>query len=252
MGYWIRIVTEHQAVNEMLQIQNELLNRLKMAKGVNIVHLGNLLSFWRDFLEQEHMSWEEEIAFAFFRKINHPLVDGLQRDHDQLRNNLAGLEETIKLLRQGKPHSGREYVRLGEEFAETIAGHLSRENAVFKELAAMGGESSSLLEYPLPTGFRRQKLIGVFSVAEELCQEYLEKQFTHPDWPEERTPELTEAEASDGLADPGTSETTTGPEVPAGADSQPVREEMTGFQETDGADSPVSDAPSEQGAGIET
>ncbi|NLW55061.1 MAG: hypothetical protein GX050_00315, partial [Firmicutes bacterium] len=194
MGYWTRIVTEHQAVNEMLQIQNELLNRLKMAKGVNIVHLGNLLSFWRDFLEQEHMSWEEEIAFALFRKMNHPLVDRLQGEHEQIRKKLAGLEETIKLLRQGKPYSGREYVRLGEEFAETMAGHLSRENAAFKELAAMSGDNLPL-EYPLPTGFRRQKLIGVFSVAEELCSEYLEKQFTLPEWPEEEVPEPNAGEA---------------------------------------------------------
>ena len=108
--------------------------------------------------------------------MNHPLVDRLQGEHEQIRKKLAGLEETIKLLRQGKPYSGREYVRLGEEFAETMAGHLSRENAAFKELAAASGDNLPL-EYPLPTGFRRQKLIGVFSVAEELCSEYLEKQF---------------------------------------------------------------------------
>jgi len=215
----------------MLQIQNELLNRLKMAKGVNIVHLGNLLSFWRDFLEQEHMSWEEEVAFAFFRKINHPLVDGLQRDHERIRNSLAGLEGTIKLLRQGKPHSGREYVRLGEEFAETMAGHLTRENAAFKELAAMSGEDLASLKYPLPTGFRRQKLIGVFSVAEDMCQEYLEKQCTLPDWLEESTPEPAEAEKSDRLEEPELLEATTGTGVPAEEDPQPVLEGRSSFPE---------------------
>lgn len=197
MGYWTRIATEHQAINEMMQIQNELLKRLKMAKGVNIVHLGNLLNFWRDFLDNEHMSWEEEIAFALFRKMNHSLVDKLQGDHEKLRNNLTGLEETIKLLRQGTPHSGREYVQLGEEFAETMAGHLSRENTAFKELAAMSGDNFKMLDYPMPTGFRRQKLIGVFSVAEQLCTEYLEKQLALPDWPEEAAEEPTEGEVGE-------------------------------------------------------
>ncbi|HBG16175.1 MAG TPA: hypothetical protein DDW93_05290 [Firmicutes bacterium] len=194
MGYFKRLIVEHQIVNEMLCVQNELIKRLKMAKGVNVVHLDNLLSFWRDFLEQEHMSWEEEVAFAVFRKINHPLLDKMLGEHERLKSYLLNLEETMKLLRKGRPHSGREFTKWGEEFAETVAEHLSKENSVFKELAVNSGEKVENVEYPVPEGIRQEKLMRLFSVAEKLCQEYLGKPASLPIFQEETNEEPMEEE----------------------------------------------------------
>ena len=149
MEYLARITLEHQGIQEILQVQKELNERLKKAKGVNIVHLDNTLRFWRDFLAQEHMSWEEEFAFALFRKLNHGLPERLQGDHERIKAALANLEATIKPLRSGRPHSGREFVRWGEELTEAVTDHLARENTA---LLGLKGQGETEAKFGVPTG----------------------------------------------------------------------------------------------------
>lgn len=173
MEYFARIALEHQGILEMIQVQRELNERMKKAKGVNIVHLDNLLLFWRDFLAQEHMSWEEEFAFAALRKLNHGLPDRLQGDHDRIKTALAKLEATIKPLRGGRPHSGREYLRWSEELTETVGDHLARENAALQRLAEEGAAEEEL-DLPPERG-RGDRVVQLVQVADELCQEYLQK-----------------------------------------------------------------------------
>ncbi len=188
MEYFVRVNIEHRAIDGMLCVQNELIKRLKTAKGVNVVHLDNLLGFWRDFLEREHMKIEEEIAFAIFRKINHPLIDRIEGDHNQIVVALRKLEMTMRLLKAGRPNAGREYTKLGEEFAETVVNHLSIEDSAFKELAVMDREIE-IPEYPIPTGLRLERLKRVYKYSEELCQEYLGKGSSLPDFEAENNEE---------------------------------------------------------------
>ncbi len=185
MEYFVRVSIEHRAIDEMLCVQNELIKRLKTAKGVNVLHLDNLLGFWRDFLEREHMKIEEEIAFAMFRKIKHPLIDRIEGDHNQIIVALRKLETTMRLLKSGRPNAGREYTKLGEEFAETVANHLSIEDSAFKELAVMNGAEIEIPEYPIPTGLRVERLKRACKFSEELCQEYLGKGTCLPAFVEE-------------------------------------------------------------------
>ena len=173
MEYLARITREHQGITELLKVQRELLERLKKAKGVNIVHLANLLAFWRDFLEQEHLSWEEEFAFAALRKLNHSLPDRLQGEHDRIRTQLAQLEATLKQLQSGRPRAGREYVQWGEELVQTVGEHLAGENAAFQELSGRGLAVEGA--FGLPVGEERKKIERLVQMAEELCQEYLQK-----------------------------------------------------------------------------
>ena len=174
MEYFARIALEHQGIKELLQVQKELLERLNKAKGVNIVHLDNLLYFWRDFLEQDHMSREEEFAFAAFRKLNHSLPERLQGDHEQIRASLGKLEATIKLLRNGRPHSGREYAKWGEELTETVMAHMARENTALREVATDEAEAAAILSAQ-PERLASEKFNQLLQVAEDLCQEYLQK-----------------------------------------------------------------------------
>ena len=203
MEYLARITLEHQGIQEMLQVQKELSERLKKAKGVNIVHLDNTLRFWRDFLAQEHMSWEEEFAFALFRKLNHGLPERLQDDHERIKAALAKLEATIKPLRSGRPHSGREFVRWGEELAETVIDHLARENTALLELKEQG-ESEQNMEFQpdRPPWGRVKQLV---QVADELCQEYLQKPSVLRTLQED-TVAVEEAEAEERSLEPAPAE----------------------------------------------
>jgi len=174
MEYLARINLEHQGISQLLQVQRDLLERLKKAKGVNIVHLANLLVFWRDFLEQEHLSWEEEFAFAALRKLNHSLPERLQGEHDRIRTQLARLEATMKQLRSGQPHSSREYVKWGEELVKTVGDHIAGENAAFQELSVSG--LAAEIVFSRPAGADREKVNRLVPMAEELCREYLQQE----------------------------------------------------------------------------
>lgn len=199
MEYLTRIALEHQGIQEMLRVQRELNERLKKAKGVNIVHLENTLRFWRDFLAQEHMSWEEEFAFALLRKLNHGLPGRLQGDHARIETVLAKLEATMQPLRSGRPHAGREFVRWAEELVEAVAAHLARENAALQELKAQGetGVDPELL-LETPAAERREPLV---QMADALCREYLQTPSALLSLQEKTGAEL-EAEADEWHPDP--------------------------------------------------
>ncbi|NLM37569.1 MAG: hypothetical protein GX202_05515, partial [Firmicutes bacterium] len=173
MEYLARITLEHRGIQEMLQVQKELNERLKKAKGVNIVHLENTLRFWRDFLAQEHISWEEEFAFALYRKLNHGLPERLQGDHEQIKAALVKLEATIKPLSSGRPNAGREFVRWGEAFTEAVTDHLARENTALLTLKGQGEMGEDLEGQG--EGVPWDRLQPLVQVADELCQEYLHR-----------------------------------------------------------------------------
>lgn len=215
MEYLARITLEHQGIQEMLQVQKELNERLKKAKGVNIVHLDNTLRFWRDFLAQEHMSWEEEFAFALFRKLNHGLPERLRDDHERIKAALAKLEATIKPLRSGRPHSGREFVRWGEELAETVTDHLARENTALLELKGQGELGPDLEFQPESSPWDRIKQL--VQVADELCQEYLQRPSPLRNL-QENTVTVVEVETDPGNLEPAPAEAD-GVEVPPDAET---------------------------------
>jgi len=221
MEYLARIALEHRGIAELVQVQKELLERLKKAKGVNIVHLNNLLDFWRDFLEQEHMSWEEEFAFAAFRKLNHSLPEGLQGEHERIRRALTKLEATMKQLRSGRPHAGREYVKWGEELAETVEEHLARENAALRELSVSGLATEAVLRQPEEPA--RERINHLVQLAEELCQEYLQKETALHPLQREADPAHTQAPPPLATVEADTETTLNVEEL--GAETGPVLEE---------------------------
>jgi hemerythrin-like domain-containing protein len=97
----------------------------------------------------------------------------LQGEHERIRIALAKLEATMKELRHGRPHSGREYVQWGEELVETVGDHLARENTALQAISVDGALEEDLA-LP-PEGPRHERVNQLVRIAEELCQEYLQK-----------------------------------------------------------------------------
>lgn len=176
MDYLTRAEYEHEALRVMLAVKKELLTRLAKARGVNLLHLEDVLRFWRDFFCRKHLAAEEEFLFKLLYQVNHPALEGLAVEHERLQQNLDELEQISKKLRVGKPNSGREFFEAGEKFIASLENHLNKENSIFAELVLNKTETdwSAVPFYPEE---ELTKLTGIFSLLDNLSREYLGKEY---------------------------------------------------------------------------
>jgi len=175
MDYLTRAKYDHGALRMMLDVQKEILARLAKARGVNLIHLEEILRFWKEFLCREHLLAEEEFLFTALRRLDHPALAELVADHDQLCSSLKKLEEIAGELRAGKPNSGREFLETGRNFGMLLERHLNKENSIFAELTV---KEHGIAAYPRPLppeGLFR--LTRLFSLLNELAGEYLGREY---------------------------------------------------------------------------
>src|SRR5690554_865698 len=166
----------------MLAVKKELLTKLAKARGVNLLHLEDVLRFWRDFFCREHLAAEEEFLFKLLYEMNHPALEALAAEHKKLQQNLDELEQISKKLRVGKPNSGREFFEAGEKFVTFLERHLNKENSIFAELV-LNKTQQELFAAPFPSEEELSGLTGLFSLLDHLSQEYLGKEYKVT-WPE--------------------------------------------------------------------
>ncbi len=176
MDYLTRAEYEHEALRVMLAVQRELLTKLAEARGVNLLHLENVLRFWREFFCREHLAAEEEFLFEFLFELDRPAGEGLAADHERLRQNLDELERICNKLRMGIPNSGREFLAAGEKFIAALENHLHKENSLFAELVLEKTEPEWPAG-PFPPQEETARLTGLFSLLDNLSREYLGKEY---------------------------------------------------------------------------
>src|SRR5690554_3001181 len=160
----------------MLAVKKELLTKLAKARGVNLLHLEDVLRFWRDFFCREHLAAEEEFLFKLLYEMDHPALEALAAEHKKLQQNLDELEQISKKLRVGKPNSGREFFEAGEKFVTFLERHLNKENSIFAELV-LNKTQQELFAAPFPSEEELSGLTGLFSLLDHLSQEYLGKEY---------------------------------------------------------------------------
>src|SRR5690554_419283 len=217
----------------MLAVKKELLTKLAKARGVNLLHLEDVLRFWRDFFCREHLAAEEEFLFKLLYEMDHPALEALAAEHKKLQQNLDELEQISKKLRVGKPNSGREFFEAGEKFVTFLERHLNKENSIFAELV-LNKTQQELFAAPFPSEEELSGLTGLFSLLDHLSQEYLGKEYKVT-WPErgrigpnlqgQQEQEQQEQQKKDSVAERGRVEEENG--AGADKDEKPPEEQNT-------------------------
>jgi hemerythrin-like domain-containing protein len=175
MDYLTRAKYDHGALRMMLDIQKEILARLAKARGVNLLHLEEILRFWEEFFCREHLTAEEEFLFDTLRRLEHPALAELVAEHEELCLSIEKLKTIAGRLRAGKPNSGREFLETGNGFGLFLERHLNKENSIFTELTIKEYEGAGLPRLLSPETF--SKLTRLFSLLNNLAGEYLGKEY---------------------------------------------------------------------------
>lgn len=175
MDYLTRAKYDHKALQMMLDVQEEILARLAKARGVNLLHLEDILRFWQEFFRREHLQAEEEFLFIALRRLEHPALTELAAEHEELCLSLEKLVAIAGKLRAGKPNSGREFLETGKSFARLLERHLNKENSIFAELTVKEYTGAGFSGPLSPED--RSRLTRLFSILNNLAGEYLGREY---------------------------------------------------------------------------
>lgn len=203
MDYLTRAKYDHEALRMMLDVKKELMARLAKARGVNLLHLENVLRFWQEFFCREHLPAEEEFLFAALRRLDHPVLTELAVEHEDLYSYLETLAEIAEKLRAGKPNSGREFLETGKNFSMLLERHLNKENSIFAELTMQEADYRFTdFDKSMPSE-ELSRLTRLFSLLNDLAGEYLGREYktTWLDVEERDEPDTNKEEAEDLISD---------------------------------------------------
>ena len=175
MDYLTRAKYDHRALRMMLDVQDEILTRLAKARGVNLLHLEEILRFWKEFFCREHLPAEEEFLFIALRRLEHPVLTELAAEHEELCFSLEKLAAIAGELRSGKPNSGRKFMETGRNFGLLLERHLNKENSIFAELTVKEYGAADFARPLSPEDLSR--LTRLFSLLNDLAGEYLGREY---------------------------------------------------------------------------
>jgi len=176
---------EHEILQVMAAIFKELIKRLSKAKAVNLRDLEDVYSLWVEYLVSHHLFIEEDHLFTELRKAGHQLCAELVQAHTEIRNHLHQIGEVINRLRKGRPNSGRDLVKTGENLVWLIESHMRDEDRILDDLVAQEGDGfQASYEDLFFSGPPRKKVtalgLSLSSKLKRLSLEYLGKELNLP------------------------------------------------------------------------
>ncbi|HHU50943.1 MAG TPA: hypothetical protein GXZ36_03905 [Firmicutes bacterium] len=149
MDYLTRLRKEHEFLQMVGLIFQELIRRLGTGKAVNLVDLEDIYRLCREYLVTQHLSSEEEHVFTRLRAEHHPSAARMSQAHEEIKSSIGKMGEIIGELRLGRPNSGKELVRTGEGFLWLLKTHLREEDRILTQLeSAETNHNASLRDIP--------------------------------------------------------------------------------------------------------
>lgn len=134
-----QLKNEHEGVNLMLDILEEISRRLEKSEQVDPQHLAQILEFLQVFVDKCHHSKEEELLFPAMEEVGIPKERGpigmMLLDHDQGRGYIKGLKEAIGRYEVGDEKSGAAIVENAQNYISLLRAHIDKENNILYMLA---------------------------------------------------------------------------------------------------------------------
>ena len=94
-----QLKAEHEGINLMLGILDEICGRIESDKTVNLQHVEGILEFLRVFVDQCHHGKEEEILFPVLESVGIPKDGGpigqMLIEHEQGRQLVGEMTRTL-------------------------------------------------------------------------------------------------------------------------------------------------------------
>ena len=132
---------EHQGVLLMLDILEEISQRLKKGQQVDLTHLNQILEFLQVFVDKCHHSKEEELLFPALEESGIPKEDGpigmMLVEHDMGRGDIKGLREAILKYENGEGKAAGEIAKNTQKYIVLLREHIDKEDNILYMMADM-------------------------------------------------------------------------------------------------------------------
>ncbi len=133
------LITEHNAVLVALQILEKVEAAIAAGSTDAPEHLGQLIDFFRGFVDRCHHGKEEDVLFPELEKRGLPREGGpigvMLAEHEIGRKHIRGMSEGLDRLRQGDNRAVSDIRENAAEYRNLINSHIYKENNVLFPMA---------------------------------------------------------------------------------------------------------------------
>jgi len=129
---------EHEGVNIMLSILEQVCDQLESTGNMNKEHLGSILEFLKVFVDKCHHSKEEELLFPALVAAGVP-ADGpiavMLHEHEMGRHYVKAMSDAYATHMGGDKASSKGIVQNAHGYISLLEGHIEKENTVLFVMA---------------------------------------------------------------------------------------------------------------------
>lgn len=143
---------EHDGILTMLEILEEICERMTAGKKANLDHLEKIVEFLSVFADQCHHGKEEGLLFPALEKAGIPREGGpigvMLTEHDHGREHIRNMRKALAELKEGREGEER-FVEAATGYIELLRNHIQKENNVLfimAEKSLSESEQESLLD----------------------------------------------------------------------------------------------------------
>jgi len=133
------LVTEHNAVLLALELLNKIENRLAAGSADAPGDLGQLLDFFRGFVDRCHHGKEEDVLFPELERRGVPREGGpigvMLVDHEMGRRYVREMLEALARLRGGDGSAAGDIRKSGSGYRDLLRAHIDKENNILYPMA---------------------------------------------------------------------------------------------------------------------
>lgn len=155
-----QLMSEHEAVMQMLDIVDSASQKLRNNEKVNPLHLEAMIQFLKVFVDQCHHGKEEKLLFPALEAIGIPNQGGpvgvMLNEHVQGRNYIKGMSEAVTEYRHGNNSAIEKFIENAENYKALLTQHIMKENNILFRMADMRLSAA-----------QQQELISQFTALQE-------------------------------------------------------------------------------------
>jgi hemerythrin-like domain-containing protein len=130
---------EHDAILRMLDVAEELADRLRRDEQVAPETLGEVNEFFQLFADRCHHAKEEEVFFPLLEQKGIPRAGGpigvMVAEHEQGRALIREMVESADAYSRGERAAGRRWAEAARQYSDLLSQHILKENNVLFGMA---------------------------------------------------------------------------------------------------------------------
>ncbi len=125
---------EHQGIQLMLRILDEVCRRIGSSEKVDTGHLEKILEFIRVFADKCHHGKEEDLLFPEMERAGVPKERGpievMLLEHSKGRDSVRGMGEALEGYKRGEAGASSRFFENARNYIALLTQHIDKENNV--------------------------------------------------------------------------------------------------------------------------